>query len=128
MGLSEGVYFNSYFLQYLLMNTIYSLINSLILLLVFKHVPFGYIFLFFWLYGLSVFALGYFFQSFMDKTRIAVVLSLIIYFIMYFVCQGVLSDTVSNLQKMLISLLPPACLALGMITLSQFEVKICLKN
>ena len=32
-----------------------------------------------------------------DKTRIAVVLSLIIYFIMYFICQGVVVNDVSNL-------------------------------
>ncbi len=123
MGLSEGVYFNSYFLQYLIMNTLYSLINSAILLLVFKHIPYGYIFLFFWLYGLSVFALGFFFQSFIDKTRIAVVLSLIIYFIMYFVCQGVLSNTVPNWKKIAISIFPPSCLALGVVTMAQFEVK-----
>ena len=122
MGLSEWEYFNSYFLHYLIMNTIYSLINSSILLKVFSHVPFIYIFLFFWLYGMSVFSLGYFFQSFVDKTRIAVVLSLIIYFIMYFICQGVVVNDVSNLTKMTISLLPPSALALGIVTLSKFEV------
>ncbi len=124
MGLSEGVYFLSYFLNYIIMNTIYSLINSVILLRVLTQVPFGYIFFFFWLYGLSVFSMAYLFQSFVDRTRIAVILSLIIYFIMYFISQAFFSDDILNPSKMGISLLPPAALALGLQVFSQFEVKI----
>ena len=124
MGLSEGVYFNSYFLQYLMLNTIYSIINSLILTRVLSQVPYGYIFLFFWLYGMTVFSMCYLFQSFVDKTRIAVIISLIIYFIMYFISQAFFSDTISNASKMAVSLFPPAALALGMIVFAQFEVAI----
>ena len=122
MGLSEGVYFNSYFLQYLVKNTIYSLINAIILTKVLKQVPYGYIFLFFWLYGMSVFAMSYFFASFVDKTRVAVILSLISYFIMYIVAQATFSDDIGNRTKMAISLFPPAALSLGMLVIAQFEI------
>ena len=122
MGLSEGVYFNSYFLQYLMLNTIYSIINSLILTRVLRQVPYGYIFLFFWLYGMTVFSMCYLFQSFVDKTRIAVIISIIVYFVMYFISQAFFSDTILNGSKMAVSLFPPAALALGVIVFSQFEV------
>jgi hypothetical protein len=124
MGLTEGVYFLSYFLNYLIMNTIYSIINSIILLRVYTQIPYGYIFLFFWLYGLSVFSMAYLFQSLVDRTRIAVILSLIIYFIMYFISQAFFSEDITNSPKMGISLLPPAALALGLQVFSQFEVKL----
>lgn len=124
MGLTEGVYFLSYFLNYLIMNTIYAILNSFILLRVLTQIPYGYIFLFFWLYGLSVFSMAYLFQSFVDRTRIAVILSLIIYFIMYFISQAFFSDDITNSSKMGISLLPPASLSLGLQVISQFEVSI----
>lgn len=121
MGLSEGIYFLSYFLQYFVLNTIYAIINSLILTRVFKHVGFIFIFAFFWLYGMTVFSLAFFFQAFMDKTRIAMIMSILIYFIMFFVSQAVISDDVNNLAKMFISLLPPTTLQLGINVFAAFE-------
>ena len=64
MGLTEIDYFLSYFIQYFLLNIIYSIINSLILKLVLKHIPWIYVFLLFFLFGLNIFSLVYFFQSF----------------------------------------------------------------
>jgi ATP-binding cassette, subfamily A (ABC1), member 3 len=122
MGLSESVYFLSYFLHWLGMNTLYALINSFILLGVFSNVGYIYILGFFWLFGMSVFAMAFFFQAIMDKTRIAIIVTILVYFIMYFISQAFQSDTIPNVGKMFISLLPPTCLQLGLLTLSKFEV------
>jgi hypothetical protein len=84
MGLTEIDYFLSYFIQYFLLNIIYSIINSLILKLVLKHIPWIYVFLLFFLFGLNIFSLVYFFQSFLDKTRLAMIVCILIYFLMYF--------------------------------------------
>ena len=64
MGLKESIYFLSFFLQWIITNTLYSIINSLILTRVFKHVEFIFIFGFFWLYGMCVYALAFFFSSY----------------------------------------------------------------
>jgi ATP-binding cassette subfamily A (ABC1) protein 3 len=121
MGLSESVYFFSFLLQYLITNTIWAVVCTIILSRVFAHVAFVFIFGMFWLYGMSVFSMGYFFQSLMDRTRIAMILSILIYFIFYFVSVAVVSDQVLNSYKMAISLLPPTALQLGMQVLAKFE-------
>lgn len=122
MGLTESSYFFSWLLYYTCLTTFHALLNSAILMGVFKYVPFGYVFLFFWLYGMCIFAMAYFFQSIIDKTRIAMIISILIYFIMYFVSVAVLSEDVKNAPKMVISLLPPTCLQLGLVTLTRFEI------
>lgn len=121
MGLTDSSYFFSWFFHYIILNTFHAFLNCLILTQVFKYVPAGYIFLIFWLYGMCVFSLGYFFQAIIDKTRIAMIISILVYFIMYFVSVAVLTDDVGNIAKMVISLLPPTCLQLGLSTLANYE-------
>ncbi len=121
MGLTESSYFFSWLFYYLCINTFHAAFNAAILMGLFKFVGYGYIFLFFWLYGMCVFSLAYFFQSIIDKTRIAMIISILVYFIMYFVSVAVLSEDVENSPKMVISLLPPTCIQLGLVTLARFE-------
>lgn len=121
MGLTDSAYFFSWFFHYLILNTFYAVFNSLILTRVFTYVSFGYLFLIFFLYGMTIFSLGYFFQAIIDKTRIAMIISILCYFIMYFVSVAVLTEDVQNIAKMFISLLPPTCLQLGIVTLAKFE-------
>ena len=121
MGLTEGTYFLSYFLQYFIQNVLYSVVNSVILRQVFDDTGVVYLFLFFMLYGMNVFALAFFFQSMMDKTRLAMIVSILLYFTMYFVSVAVLSEEVDKLPKIIASLLPPTALQLGINTLAQFD-------
>ena len=121
MGLTEGVYFLSYFIQCAVMNTFYALINSGIMKQVFYNTNYIYLFGFFWLYGINVFALSFFFQSMMDKRRLAMIVSILLYFVMYFVSIAVISDEVANAPKMILSILPPTALQLGINTLAQFD-------
>jgi len=121
MGLKEYIYFLSFFLHWIILNTIYAVINSAILTRVLQNTGFIYIFAFFWLFGMTVFSLAYFFQSLMDKTRIAIIISILVYFVMFFVSVAVLSEDVENIPKMFISLLPPTALQLGLTVLSKYE-------
>lgn len=121
MGMKDSVYFLSYFLQYLIINTVTTFLSSFVLTRVLKNVSFVFIFGFNWLYGMNVFSLGYFFQAIMDKTRIAMIVSILIYFIMFFVSVAVISEDVSNSAKMFMSLLPPTALQLGINVLAKFE-------
>lgn len=121
MGLKEGTYFLSYLFHHLIFMTIYSILCSLILTRVFKNVGFIFILGFFWLYGMACFALAYFFQAVMDKTRIAIIISILVYFIMFFVSVAVLSEDVPNIAKMFMSLLPPTALQLGLQVMAKYE-------
>ena len=82
MGLEEGQYFLSYFIQYSVINVFTSLINAGLFTSFLDCIPYYYLFVTLLLWSLNVFALIYFFQSFIDKTKIALVLSLVIYFMM----------------------------------------------
>ena len=78
MGLEEGQYFLSYFIQFTVINVFSSLINAGLFTVFLDCIPYYYLFITLLLWSLNVFALIYFFQSFIDKTKIALVLSLVI--------------------------------------------------
>ena len=121
MGLTEIEYFLSYFIQYFIISLLVSLINSFLLNLVFKHIPLHFLYFIFLLWSLDVFALIYFFQSFIDKKRNALLLSLAIYFVMYCISLLCLFEKRSFILKLILSLFPSVCLNIGIILLSKFE-------
>ncbi len=111
MGLTETDYFLSYFIQYFLLNIIYS------------HIPWIYVFLLFFLFGLNVFSLVYFFQSFLDKTRLAMIVSILIYFLMYFLSTSFSGVGIKHWVRVLMSIIPPISLQLGLNVMARFENK-----
>ena len=122
MGLSELTYFLSYFVIYFVVNLFYSVVNSLILKNVLSHIEFFYIFLLYFLYGLVIYSLIYFFQSFLERTRIAIIVSLLIYALMFFLFIPVSpSNVVKALKVIFCILFPPVSLQLGINTISSFE-------
>ena len=122
MGLSELTYFLSYFIIYFVINLIYSVVITFILKNVLVTIETIYIFLQYFLYGLVVYSLIYFFQSFLERTRIAVIVSLLIYALMYFFSISVFPDSISKGVKIVFCILfPPVALQLGINTISCFE-------
>ena len=121
MGLGEGEYFLSYFIQYVFISLFISLINAFLFHFVFKRIPFSYLYFLVFLFSLDVFSLIYFFQSFIDKTRISIVLSLVIYFIMYCISLACLFEKTAYIIKAILSIFPAVSLNLGILLLSKFE-------
>ena len=122
MGLSELTYFLSNFILYFIKNLIYSGFITLELSYGLERLGSGYIFLIYFLYGLVIFALVFFFQSFLERTRIAIILSLLIYALMYFFFIIVYQNSISIGVKYLFCILfPPTTLQLGINTISNFE-------
>ena len=121
MGLGEGIYFFSYFLQYLVINIFVSVINTVIVIYVFTKIPFYFIFILFFLWGMNIFALAFFFQSFIDSTKIALILSLLIYFVMYFASLASIQESSSQGLKIGLSFLPPAALEITIVLFGEFE-------
>ena len=68
MGMGEGTYFLSYFVEYFIVNIIYAFALGYISKLTFHYIPYLLFVLYLWLFGLNVFALAFFCQSFMDTT------------------------------------------------------------
>ena len=122
MGLSELTYFLSIFIIYFFKNIIYSGFITLILSYALVHIESTYIFLMYFLYGLVIFALVFFFQSFLERTIIAMLVSLLIYVLMYFFFIVVFQDSIGYAIKFIFCLLfPPTTLQLGINTISNFE-------
>ena len=121
MGLGEGEYFLSYFIQYVVISIVVTFICALLLKVVLNRTPLYFLYVLLFLWALDVFALIYFFQSFIDKTRIALVLSLVIYFIMYCASLACMFEKSSRALKIVLSLLPPVNLNLGILLMSKFE-------
>jgi ATP-binding cassette subfamily A (ABC1) protein 3 len=107
MGLGEGTYFLSYFLQYLVINIVVSLINTIIVHFIFTKIPFYFLYVLFFLWAMDVFALAFFFQSFIDSTKFCLILSLLLYFIMYFLSMACIKETAAKSVKIGLSFFPP---------------------
>ena len=123
MGLNEFTYFLSYFIIYFILNLFYAGFNTWILKSFLIYIEPIYIFIQYVLYGLVVYSLIYFFQSFLERTRIAVIVSLLIYALMFFLCIPVIPNSVSKGVKILFCILfPPVSLQLGIDTLAVFEM------
>ena len=121
MGMTESIYFLSYFIQYFITNIFYTLANSIIMKMVFRHIGYQFLFLTFFLWGLNVFALAFFYQSFIDRTRVALILSLLIYFIMFFLATAVMDDSAAKGLKIILSISPSIALELGILIFGHFE-------
>jgi hypothetical protein len=81
MGLSDASYWLSWFTYYLIIVTIISVLCIIILSAnVFKYSNRGYIFLYFWVYGMSLFGLCIFLQAFFSTARVAAITGTLIYF------------------------------------------------
>ena len=121
MGLGESEYFLSYFIQYTIISFFVSIINSLLLSEIFKIISWYYLFFLIILFSLNIFSLIYFFQSFIDKTKICIVLSLMIYFIMYCISLSCTNGKIPFLTKGLLSIFPIVCLNLGILEINKFS-------
>ena len=123
MGLNEFNYFFSYFIIYFFINLIYAIFNTFTISGVMKFIEKVYLFLFLFLYGLVIFSLIFFFQSFLEKSIISVIFSLLIYCIMYFLSLPINSNAVIREVKIIFSLLfPPISMQLGINTISNFQI------
>ena len=81
MGLSDSSYWFSWFTYYTIVVTIISILCVIILSFnVFKNSNKGFIFLYFWVFGMSLFGLCMLLQSFFLRARVAAITGTLIYF------------------------------------------------
>jgi hypothetical protein len=70
---------------------------------------------------MNVFALAFFFQSFIDSTRFCLILSLLIYFVMYFLSMACIKDTAGKSAKVGLSFFPAVAIEVGIVMLAEFQ-------
>ena len=121
MGLAEGTYFLSYFLQFLVINIFVSLVNAIIVQFIFTKIPFYFLYIIFFLWSMNVFALAFFYQSFIDSTKFCLILSLLIYFIMYFLSIACIKTNSAKSAKIGLSVFPAVALEVGIVMAGEFE-------
>ena len=121
MGLTEGIYFLSYFIQYTVISLVDSAINAGIFLFLFTRIPYLVFFFIFFLFSLNIFALAFFFQSFINKSKESLILSMLLYFVMFFLSFLVVNDDADKKMKIGLSIFPPVTIYLGIILLGKFE-------
>ena len=122
MGVKDIIFFLASFIRCFLINLIHSLLCSLFAKLVLKHSQYIYLFLIFFLFGLDIFSLAYFFQSFLQESRIGVIISLLIYCIMSFFNLPLNSPEVNKgITYFICILFPPTNLLLGFYNFYIFE-------
>ena len=120
MGMSEGTYFLSYFVEFFIVNIIYAFAVGYVTHLMFKQIPYIWLVIYLWLFGLNIFALAFFSQSFMDTTRLALIVSCLIYCLMLFVSAAVYDEKIKKVYKIIAAILPPVNLLLGAFTFGEF--------
>ena len=122
MGLGDSEYFLSYFIQYIVISIFVTSINAFIYQLVLTTIPYYYLYGLIFLFSLDVFALVYFCQSFIDKRRISIVLTFIIYAIMYCLTLSCLFESSGDFYfKLFMALIPAVNLTLSVDLLFKFD-------
>ena len=122
MGLTDFPYWLSWFVYYFLIMTIISLVSLLLVARnVFEFSNKGFIFLFFWLYGASLFGFSLLISSMFSRARVASISGTLLYFISSFVDAAVSSTTVSEGAKTAASLLPTVSIYRGCYNLGKYE-------
>ena len=122
MGLGDGEYFLSYFIQYVIISVFVTAINAYIYQQVLTTIPYYYLYCIIFLFSLDVFALVYFCQSFIDKTKISIVLTFIIYAIMYCLILTCVFENSGGFRfKLFMSLVPSVNLNLSIALLFKFD-------
>jgi ATP-binding cassette, subfamily A (ABC1), member 3 len=114
MGLNDFSYWLSWFVYYTVIVTLISVLVIIVLSFnVLKYSNRGLVFLFFWVYGMSLFGLAILLQAFFSKARVAAITGTLVYFGTSFVNVAVADKSVNSGAKNLASLLTPVAVNLG---------------
>ena len=121
MGLTDGIYFMSYFIQYQVIAFFDALVNAIIFRKIFTQIPYIISFSLLFLFSLNIFGLAFFFQSFIDKAKETLIISILVYFIMFFLSLLVADEDAGYNLKVFLSLFPPVTAYTSIDLFTKFE-------
>ena len=129
MGVKERAFFFSSFIRSFTINIFHSFLGALMVKLVLKQSQYKYILIILFLFGLVIFSMTYFFQSFLQDSRNGVILSLLCFCIMTFLYLPINSPEINRMIIYLFCIsFPPTNLILGLNVLYIFEKEFCFFN
>ena len=122
MGIKERVLFLSSFIRSLVINIVHSPLTALIIKFLLTKSKYEYLLIILFLYGLNIFSMTYFFQSFQRKSRKGVIVSLLYYCIMSFLYVPINSPIINKkIINTFCVLFPPINLMFGFDVLITYE-------
>jgi len=121
MGLTDGVYFFSYFIPYFVISVFDTCAISFIFYEIYTIIPYQLFFIMFFLFSMNIFALAFFLQSFINKAKESFIISMLIYFGMLFSAHIVAGEDKSYTLKVIFSFFPSAAIDLGIVLLGKFK-------
>ena len=122
MGMKERVIFLSSFIRSLLINIIHTFLGALMIKIILQQSQYIYLALILFLFGLVIFSMTYFFQSFLQESRKGVILSLLCFCIMSFLYLPINSPEINkSIIYLFCILFPPTNLLLGLNVFYIFE-------
>ena len=122
MGMKEKVFFLSSFFRSFIFNIIHSLLGALIINRILNQTQYIYLALILFLFGLVIFSMTYFFQSFLQESRKGVIFSLLSFCIMSFLYLPINSPEINkSIIYLFCILFPPTNLLLGLNVFYIFE-------
>ena len=121
MGLSDAPYWLSWFAYYILINTIQCIVMLIILLPVFEYSNKFLVFLYLWLYGMTMFGYGLFVGAFFSSGKTAAIVATMFFYLTSFINTVIASSTISEAAKTGCSFFPAVAVQLAGTNLLEFE-------
>ncbi|OWZ07958.1 ABC transporter, partial [Phytophthora megakarya] len=121
LGVKEMAIVVSWYMTYILILFVGSILQALMGMAgLFSNSSVVLIFLFFFLFSMSVLAYGFMISTIFSKARVGAFVGMVLFFLMYFVSAAFTTETAEN-QKTVGCILSPVALSLGVTVLSNLE-------
>ena len=122
MGMNESSYWLSWFIYFMFVTSVIAICATAITKTnVLPYSDWSLIFLYFWLYSLSLFGYSVFMSSFFTNAKVASLVSNFLYFITYFADYAVNSPYQPEYQKALAAILPSISMSRALFNILSFE-------
>lgn len=121
MGLTETPYWLSWFSYYVIVITILSFVMMLLMIPVFKNTNLFLLFVYFFLFGMSLFSYSVFITAFFSNGKVASIAGSLIMFFSSFMILIVSDTQSSSVGKHILSIFPLVTIQLGSPIMFAFE-------
>jgi ATP-binding cassette, subfamily A (ABC1), member 3 len=121
MGLTDAPYWLSWFTYYAIINTILCVTMLLIMLGIYEYSNYFLLFMYLWLYGMTMFSYGVFVSAFFSSGKTAAIVATMLFYLSSFINIVLEDPTVSETAKTICSFFPAVAVQLAGINILGFE-------
>jgi ATP-binding cassette, subfamily A (ABC1), member 3 len=121
MGLTDAPYWLSWFTYYTIVNTILCVAMLLIMLGIYEYSNYFLLFMYLWLYGMTMFSYGVFVSAFFSSGKTAAIVATMLFYLTSFINIVLEDPSVSETVKTLCSFFPAVAVQLAGTNILGFE-------